>query len=60
MEAKGNDVEVADRAIGALVFLVPLFDGIRYGELTISHSILATCVACQPSTHALPPRGTVS
>jgi uncharacterized membrane protein len=32
VEAKGNDVDIADRAVGALVFLVPLFDGIRYGK----------------------------
>lgn len=28
-----KDVDFADRAVGALPYLVPLFDGIKYGEM---------------------------
>ena len=29
----GRDVDIADRVVGALPYLVPLFDGLKYGEL---------------------------
>ncbi len=53
-----KDVDFADRAVGALPYLVPLFDGIKYGEM--SHLPLSMlpdsnllsvrslmCVSCQ-------------
>lgn len=30
----GRDVDIADRAVASLPYLVPLFDGLKYGELS--------------------------
>lgn len=38
----GRDVDIADRAVASLPYLVPLLDGLRYGThwLTHAHTIL--------------------
>ena len=39
----GKDVDIADRAVASLPYLVPLLDGLRYGACTFIPTRTAPC-----------------
>ena len=42
----GRDVDIADRAVSAVPYLVPLFDGLKYGTAVCLPPILQRIMRC--------------
>ena len=42
----GRDVDIADRAVAAVPYLVPLFDGLKYGAMLLYELVSIQCSGC--------------